>query len=390
MSGGSATLRRAALVGAALIVAGTAAGSAFDRQARRAPLPGDLRPGFGWLTAQADTQASLNRDDPAAALSDAKRLVRRDPADAEALGKLGTAALDAGDDALAYRAFAVSGTLGWRDASTQFYWLAAALAGGAMPIAVDRADALLRVGTPVADLDEQLTRIEASAQGRTLLATRLRDGVPWATAYLLSMVGDDNQVRADRAATLARAGVPKGRDCTVIGYRISGLVGAEAIDAGYRLGRAAGCVDAVSTTGRLALPFGGGLGNVFDWSLAGDADLASGVDVPPGGKNSDTLWVESAAGIDIVAAQRLLLLQPGRYRITASVRDAEGAPSQGADARLACVGGAAGAATDLIDAAGTFAIPAQSCQAQMLTIHVAGGQASRRLWIGGVTVQRLG
>src|SRR3546814_8811137 len=117
--------------------------SASDRAAARSSRP--LTSVVGGDAADKIAFGDLAHDNPRAALVEAQRSVRTAPIDPSTTSALGSSLLTLGQLDRAYAAFAVAGTLGWRDVPTQLYWLAQAQAVGDVDVLAQRLDALLRL-----------------------------------------------------------------------------------------------------------------------------------------------------------------------------------------------------------------------------------------------------
>src|SRR3546814_14941647 len=79
----------------------------------------------------------------------------------------------------AYAAFAVAGTLGWRDVPTQLYWLAQAQAVGDVDVLAQRLDALLRLNIRHDVVANSLHVLGQTPLGQQALAMLLTKDPPW-------------------------------------------------------------------------------------------------------------------------------------------------------------------------------------------------------------------
>jgi hypothetical protein len=114
---------------------------------------------------------------------------------------LGAAWLGKGDEDRAREAFTVAGKLGWRVPLTQAYWMRAALEAEDARIAALRLDALLRQQPALLAEDRLFAPIEATAEGRAALVSRLASRPPWLADYV------NDHGAASREAMLRRAAV---------------------------------------------------------------------------------------------------------------------------------------------------------------------------------------
>jgi hypothetical protein len=129
----------AALAGIALLTAGLQ----FDLHSRAVPAAAPLVPAPLRNVAQVQiTAQALGSGDPATALAEAERLVRRRPAPAEYLAMLAVAQARTGRQAAAVQTIQIAGQRGWREPVTQEAVLRLALAAGDTPEAARRYVAL--------------------------------------------------------------------------------------------------------------------------------------------------------------------------------------------------------------------------------------------------------
>jgi tetratricopeptide (TPR) repeat protein len=135
------------------------------------------------------------------ALAIARSAVARAPIEPSSTALLGAAWLAKGDEDRAREAFTVAGKLGWRVPLTQAYWMRAALEAEDARIAALRLDALLRQQPALLAEDRLFAPIEATAEGRAALVSRLATRPPWLADYV------NDHGAASREAMLRRAAV---------------------------------------------------------------------------------------------------------------------------------------------------------------------------------------
>jgi hypothetical protein len=135
------------------------------------------------------------------ALAIARSAVARSPIEPSSTALLGAAWLGKGDEDRAREAFTVAGKLGWRVPLTQAYWMRAALEAEDARIAALRLDALLRQQPALLAEDRLFAPIEATAEGRAALVSRLASRPPWLADYV------NDHGAASREAMLRRAAV---------------------------------------------------------------------------------------------------------------------------------------------------------------------------------------
>lgn len=169
------------LLAAIALVAGFAQ---IDRQARISPqlaplVPPPLR-GFSQYHL---ALAAAGRDDPAAALIEAQRLVARRPMVAEHLGLLSRARYQAGQQAAAIDSLRIAAGLGWRDASVQEAMLHLALATGDDAEAGRRLAAIWALSRDPARLGELAPAVLRTTGGRASFTAVLAHAAGWQARF---------------------------------------------------------------------------------------------------------------------------------------------------------------------------------------------------------------
>ena len=192
MSQGRLLLRLGAVAGA-LLYAGLAIGSGYDRLAADHPALADRIPSLFAVNAREVAAQNRLTTDPAAATALAEQLVARAPVEPASTALLGAARYAAGDLPGAERAFRVAGQLGWRVPLTQAYWRQAALAQGDYPVAAQRLDALFRQNPELLHDPATLAPFENDAGAQAAWVDRLATRPPWLGWY----IGADDQVPAE-------------------------------------------------------------------------------------------------------------------------------------------------------------------------------------------------
>ena len=255
----------------------------------------------------------------AEARSAAAAAVAADPIDPRSTALLGAAQLGAGEAVRADRSFRVAARFGWRDPLTQLYFMNAAFQAGQPRLAALRLDAVLRQAPKFALRDQLLGQFEASAPGRAALAERLALRPAWTEEFL----GEGNNLPLgalqSRAAIVAAVPGPRW-GCDRVAPLVTRLVlrggagEAKALWQAHCPDAAAGIADphfaaAVRTRDPVA----------FEWNLVGSGDI-SAMAARPGG--SGLLARLSGPSAQPVAWQ-MLVLRPGRYRLSWSAVSAD-------------------------------------------------------------------
>jgi hypothetical protein len=139
----------------------------------------------------------------------------------------------------------------------------------------------------------------------------------------------------------------------------------------------------------------------FDWRYANQPGLA-GVRAQPAGASGWALTVAASPGANGEVARQLLLLPPGRFRLSYHAGNLAADGSARLAFRVACADPrgigiieAPAAATGAGGASGTdFAVPATACPAQTLSIlftsdEERGGETGSGPWIDNISIRPL-
>ena len=346
-------------------------GSLIDRLAGQGVLvhaPATLAFGGNVLTARAEEAWQAGDLVTAERLS--RAAVARRPIDAATLRLAGSIALARGDRAHGDALMRAAGAAGWRDRETQIYWGEAAVEQGAWDIAVDRAEALARLGLS-GDLRALLRRIEATRAGRAALLRRWREDGGWLTEDYAAWPADPVAM-ANRFAMVSamRAGLGESDRA-----RLAAALIPDHIDWAFAILR--------PDEQRLVFTGDG------DWSPLGwNVSAAPGIEASVDG---DGLRIVASGSALLPLADRLLRLPVGRTRLSLRV---EGAHTDlPLIAVLACVQGAGATAVPVAQArfAYDLLVPA-GCRPQRLSLAVAGEEARRGadLRLAAPTLSRAG
>jgi hypothetical protein len=212
------------------VFAVAAVANGLDRISERVPALERVVPApFRAHADRSAAETALTRNDSSWALASARAAVSSDPVDPDATPLLGSALLLANKPSDAEKAFRIAARFGWRNLATQAYWYQAALNAGAMDVAVDRADALLRTHPQRFLTEDLLKPVESDPRGRELWAQRLQENPPWLADYLTidddtpdDMVGrrlavlttadaERHPLGCDRVASFTRVLLARGR-----------------------------------------------------------------------------------------------------------------------------------------------------------------------------------
>jgi len=314
--------------------------SASDRMAAISSQP--RRSYFGGASAAKAAFSHLAEDDPDAALDLARRAVRTAPINPSSTSALASAELTMGRAEAAYAAFAVAGSLGWRDVPTQLFWLAQALSVGDIGVARDRLDALLRLDVDNDAVTSAIQDLEQTPAGQTALASLFAKNPPWEDRILKKTGELASDAFAGRMAAIDMAASRGAKlDCTAIGAAASQLVSKGRIDDAKQLWRRA-CDrggDVYLSDGSFETDIAKASSSPFDWRLQNRGGLDTSILPAPAPLQGHALRIESSMTVRTVAARQLTALRPGSYRITwQTTRDDDGKADASIDILVRCNG----------------------------------------------------
>ena len=387
-------LRGALILSGALALIGLSAASGMDRLARtdpavaaEVPLP-FARAALRTLGSQA-LIAGRGKD----AASYGWHALNRAPFEAESVALFAAGQLAEGNAPMAERAFGLAGRMGWRVPLTQAYWLTRAMSASDYDTAAMRLDALLRQQPTLVGQQALLDAVERNPAARAALVERLDPQTAWLGKYLNEVFALPPQALRQRAQMMidaAGAGLVLGCDGA------SNLAAAMTNAALYREAGAlwaAQCPDA----GGLLL---GGVGfatldllgtrNPFAWQALGSGDVLLGL-APQAAGRGQRLTIDGTLPATRPFLAKLLLLSPGRYRLSWRAGAADGSASDRIRASLGCKGEPA--AWLLAQSAGdglrrtAIVSVAPGCTAQVLSFALASGSGT--LWLEDVRLDPL-
>lgn len=179
------------------------------------------------------TAAAIEAGDPAIALSEAERLVRRRPVPAEYLTLLAIAQAKAGEAEQAALTIQIAGQRGWREPLAQETVLRLALQAGDQPEAARRYAALfLRSATPDALLIELGPQVlgEPSGPGRKTIAEIVSGAERWHNLFLRRGL---QVMPTDAFIEIVTTGMAQGAafDCGLLAQSVKGMQQRDAVAA---------------------------------------------------------------------------------------------------------------------------------------------------------------
>ena len=330
-------VRAATVVIAALGVGYAVLGSGLDRMSEANPALSAMVPqAFRAAAWRAAGVLDSARGHPADARDKATLAIVADPMEVTTSSALGLAHLQLHEGVAAEAAFRVAGQLGWRDKTTQLYWMAVSADSGAFPLAAQRADALLRQDSTLREQPLLLASLEATAGGRHALAARLALRPAWFGDYWGKLFLLDPGQLSNRAQVLDdRALRPPVMACADVQTMAAALAKREAARSRLILDRfcrgrgGALLADGGFEAAQLANTAASG------WQFTGEGGLDVRIDTVAGlaGK---AVAVSSALPQRQVFASQALDLTPGRYRVSWRVPGSAGTAAPKIAVRLTC------------------------------------------------------
>lgn len=372
--------------------------SALDRFTEHdVPAALDLGPSQARRTAV----VALADGDFAAALTNARTVVSRDPMGRASASLLGSALLGSGRPVEARQAFTVAAQLGWRDRAAQTYWLMTAIAIGDEQIAAERLDALLRTGTPDPTTLQALATLEATPTGRAALAARLAANPGWGLWYLSSAAKLSGEVQARRDAVLVAAShqgfAPLAEGVSTAVFTLLGKGDFEPASTLYHAFGGAGPAGKAVANPGFEEPLERFSSAPFTWQLFESGDVDVRRQAAPAG-DGHALYISSTGSVTENVAQQTLLLSPGQYRLSWQAVDDRGQSTDDVSIRLSCMpSGTALFSPEQVasDRHGqhraAFTIPGSACIGQSLLVVAEPQDPSSQTadWLDNVELRRV-
>ncbi len=276
---------------------------------------------YDTMAARRAADDALAAKNPRLAEAMAARALLSDPVDPAVVGRLGWARMMQGNVAGADAAFRVSATMGWRDPFTQAYWIGQSLQLGQPDMAAQRMDALLRQSPGLDARDHLFAAVGATPQGRAALARQMTSHPGWTPAFLTPPAEISAQDLANRLDVIGQ--VPgQALDCPAMAGMVNALVAASMVAQAEAIWRkACGASDALIYDGRFAhfdVTAQGGT-RAFDWQVASRGDVS--LTLTPLDATSRELEVRVSGAISRPVLRQVLVLRPGRYRLTWTMPD---------------------------------------------------------------------
>lgn len=352
--------------------------------------------------ASAMLQERPGRQGIAAARALALAALRREPVNAIASRTAGFTAMLSGDAQEARRFFEYSESLSRRDLPTQLWLIEDKVQRNDINGALRHYDRALRVSSEARSLLIPIL-VQASADRAIALplSELLKARPLWWSAFVDALITEGRspaalafivhrlRLRPDDAGERER-----------LAHALSTLAGRGAIGEAYAIYR-----DARPEPERSALLRNGGFESgdslgPFDWWLVDESGLAAVRERRDGSSGDFALSLVAGNGRGGEVARQLLVLRPGRYRLTMRAGDIVGDPLARPIVQFAC---ARGQQTSLAQIrlptatsggsriAETITVPSSGCEAQLLTISTGSllEQPPVTPWVDGLALTRM-
>lgn len=320
---------------AALVYAGAAIGNGSDRASLYAPVKRVTPAVFKSQAYRQDARHALAARDNNAALAAAWKAVKKAPIEPGSAALLGATYFAADQPDRAFEAFKVARQFGWRDFTTQAYWIGAGLAFSDSQAVARHLDALMRVAPDQPGTRDVLIRLESTDKGGAALFTRLVERPGWLDAYARSAADLQPAQFATRLGLLEKLkanGVsascqPVSDALNALAYRQNRFADA------YRLWVAVCQRDAGTTVSNGAFDR-----PVAPWNTPFDWQIASA-----GGVFADVVQGELVGSNDnplpAAIATQYVMMPTGRVRLSWTARAERDGQDLGRSVTLACPGG---------------------------------------------------
>jgi O-antigen ligase len=281
-----------------------------------------------WSSAARDGEATrlILEKQPQAAAVQARAALVISPVDVVALRTLALAREAGNDRSGAAALMATAAKLGWWDGLTQLWLVQDAMQRQDAAVLVQRADALLRQNVLTEQMLAMLHSASVAPATGALVAKRLEEAPNWRRAFLAggaTLQPEAFEGQRNIFLALERSKAPP-TPAEARGF-LRQLVDAGNVPAAYELWRRLG-QNAVPFDGgfeRSAESVGGSGGGPFEWQVPSLLSSSVSVDRPDDPIDGLALRVQTDGLAVGPVLSQTLLLKPGRYRLSAWVRDIE-------------------------------------------------------------------
>lgn len=331
----------------------------------------------------------------------ATRALSRDPTNVIAARTLGLVYARRGNQPVSDRLLHYAEALSRRDLATQLWFIESSVQRNDIDEALRHYDRALRTSRRARDvLLPILVRAAADPAISDPLARLVAQRPPWWSAFMNALTDRAPSAAAlDRFVRVSRLDQSNPGDRNKLAAALDRMIG---------LGAYRDAAQLYATFGN-PIPAGpervrnggfeeeGGFGPL-EWRYANEPDLAGVRAASPSGA---ALTVTASPGANGEVARQLLLLPPGRFRLSYRTGNLRSDQSTRIALRLVCANSGREIANAPAAASGAgaanhqdFAVPADRCPAQQLVVDFAsneeqGGEAASRPWIDNISVRPL-
>lgn len=355
---------------------------------------------FGPALSNASEMAAVDAFTPgqlATATQLARRALLASPIDAKALRVLGIIADREHRDAQAKTLMTLAADRTQRDPVPHLWLFQRYVVAGDWKAAMYEADTLMRKPPRNYDVPSIVAATAENPAARPALVERMRYRPPWAQSLVAQLARRSPAAAFDLLLRLYQAGSPPTDG--EVGVLMQQMMADGAVMNAYLAWTALLPTSAVERLGDVYDPEFEGLPGAppFNWSLASSDNAGADLAMGPSGSGS-ALYVHYSAKQPTPLAQQILLLTPGRYRLTARMYLEESGRSDELSWTLSCYGGATlaqiGAPDDGLvwrEPSAEVVVPASGCDAQRLVLTGEPGERlgqELRAWVGSVNLKR--
>lgn len=303
-------------------------------------LASQVRPQNGWGRAL-NAERLFEQNNLQAATSESLAALRQTPLAVIAVRTIAQVRDKQSGPGAGETAWQAAAMMGWRDRPTQFWGVMRALANGEAMILAMRSDALLRTGDPGGRMAVLIRGFMREPEVRAAFVQRLSLNPPWRRhflTYALGQRGDDLDGLVATLHELGRTSSPPSRFETRVA--IDGLIArrrfADAAALHQLVARRAPVLPMEDGTFERPDAFYRNGSTPFDWTIRLGSSSTASLDESEG----RSMTVATTGRTAQAAVRRYVLLEPGAYRLSYSMRGEPSSPAQ-VGVRIACAPGTA-------------------------------------------------
>ncbi|MEI9851649.1 MAG: hypothetical protein WDN24_13285 [Sphingomonas sp.] len=396
---GAARVHRVARIAGALVALALAFACTWSALDRRSDARGgDLSEATTRLAVVGPRQArelarkALIGRDLGEALRWSRLAVAKDPVAPGSTALLGSTLISMGKAEEGQAAFKVAALGGWRELSTQIYWLSVSNAMEDYAAATLRIEALLRQNAKIELIRPMMVVTEMTPEGRAALAARLPlwPFTPGFAGDAFALEGEEVDNRIDVLIRAVKGGTPLNNEVlsSLIGLMLDHGRGDEA--AVLWQGSVRGAPDPRKGifNANFERPLPEGPAARFDWRSPASGALQVRIAEAPESLHGNALQIRSSSSVREPALQQSLVFPPGTYTLSwMASGPASSLPGVWAGVHCEREGSALREERDLPSRRTVFTVPSDGCRIQTLTIWVEPQDSgSDGVWIDDLRV----